>query len=300
MKARFEGDDGGRRLVDALCEQRLVEYNRVYAERLAGVGTLVAFSDGDIVIRQDAPDNHVYFILSGEVGVLVNERQVARRTARDSVGEMALIDPSAPRSATVRAMGAVVSLRVDEASLMRLLEEFPAMWRPIARVVSDRLRQRSHLLRMPNARPRLFLGSSVESLHVARQIQVELKHDAVDAEVWTNGIFGASSVTLDALAVKVAESDFAAFVFSGDDHVASRGKESDAPRDNVIFELGLFLGVLTRERTFFVKEHRAEIKIPTDLLGITPMTYIAGANLSAQLGPACQELREIIRRLGPR
>ena len=46
--------------------------------------------------------------------------------------------------------------------------------------------------------------------------------------------------------------DFAAFIISPDDTVISRDAENLAPRDNVIFELGLFMGVLNRQRVFLI------------------------------------------------
>lgn len=300
MKSRFEGEDGRRRLLEGLGEQQIVEHNAEYAQRIADAGQLVEFAVGETLIRQDSADNHLFFILVGDVGVVINERPLARRSAKECVGEMALIHGSEPRSATIKALTPTVALRVEEPSMMKLLEEFPRMWRPIAKIVSERLRQRATSIRPPNAKPRLFIGSSVESLAVARLVELHLKHDPIDVTVWTNGVFGPSSVTLDVLSEQAAGSDFALFVFSSDDQVTSRGKESDAPRDNVIFELGLFIGELGIKRTFFIKEHKMDLKMPTDLLGITPITYVTEADLAKALSPACTELRAAINKLGSR
>jgi CRP/FNR family transcriptional regulator, cyclic AMP receptor protein len=83
--------------------------------------------------------------------------------------------------------------------------------------------------------------------------------------------------------------------------VTSRDKEQVAPRDNVVFELGLFMGCLDRSRVFLIKENGRDVKIPTDLLGITPITFTRRSdNLAASMGPVCTELRKVILELGVR
>jgi Predicted nucleotide-binding protein containing TIR-like domain len=70
--------------------------------------------------------------------------------------------------------------------------------------------------------------------------------------------------------------DFAAFVFAQDDWT-SKGAAPDAaaaqasPRDNVVFEAGLFGGALGIRRTFIL--HARGAKLPTDLLGLTSIRY---------------------------
>lgn len=302
MKERFEGIDGQRRLITALQSCFLVEYNEALAGRLAEVGQLLSFKTGDVIMAQGAADNDIYFILVGQVDVLVNGRHVAIRAARETIGEMGLLSPADSRSATVIARSTIVALKVSEPDFHQVAQEHPQIWRVIAQVVAERLRQRSTLLSHPNTKPLLFLGCSVESRTIAQEIQLGLKYDPVEAVVWTDGVFGPSSVPIDTLLQVVNEADFAVFVFSPDDKVFSRASEYNAPRDNTIFELGLFMGRLERSRTFIVKEQHTDVKIPTDLLGVTPLTYVyAGSgNLSAALAPACTELRNVIASLGVR
>ena len=68
----------------------------------------------------------------------------------------------------------------------------------------------------------------------------------------------------------------------------------------MIFELGLFMGALTRKRTFIVSPRGVDIKIPSDLLGITKLTYKSGAKdeLPSLIAPVCDEIRKIIEKTG--
>lgn len=129
MKARFEGPEGQRRLIATLQSCFLVEHNEELAKRLAEVGELVSFEAGKPIISQDAEDNDVYFILVGEADVLVNNRHVAVRKARDSIGEMALLNPTEPRSATITARsGGGNGPRGSRKSMLwqRVLPELPS------------------------------------------------------------------------------------------------------------------------------------------------------------------------------
>jgi len=302
MVERFQGAAGRRHTISVLKGSPIVEHNEALATRLVEVGEVVTFQTGDAIITQGASDNDIYFLLGGQADITVNGRHVGVRETPEAIGEMSILNPAEPRSASVNARTGVAALKVKETDFHLLAEEHPRVWRVIAQIVAERLRKRSSFLNLPNTRPLVFLGCSAESLSVAQEIQLGLKHDNVDAVTWTNGVFGPSGIVVDALINTVNESDFAAFVFSPDDKTISRRKQYDAPRDNTIFELGLFMGRLDRNRTFIIKEHRTDVKIPTDLLGVSPITYVHrdGMDLSVSVASVCTELRKVIKNLGVR
>jgi predicted nucleotide-binding protein len=86
----------------------------------------------------------------------------------------------------------------------------------------------------------------------------------------------------------------------GSTSVTSRDEQEAVPRDNCIFELGLFMGALGRERSLIVKPRGADIKMPSDLLGIMPLEYAAGTpdTLTSRLGPVCHDIRKLVASLG--
>ncbi|OUL90261.1 TIR domain-containing protein [Paraburkholderia hospita] len=149
-------------------------------------------------------------------------------------------------------------------------------------------------------KPRAFIGSSVEGLSVAYAVQQNLVHQ-VEPTVWDQGIFNLSSTTIESLTTVLNEVDFGIFVFSPDDIVSMRGNSSSAVRDNVLFEMGLFIGKLGRERVFFIVPEKSDIHIPTDLLGVTPGKFDPNRqdnSLQAATGPVCHQIRLQIEKLG--
>ncbi len=148
--------------------------------------------------------------------------------------------------------------------------------------------------------PAVFIGSSSEGLSVARAVQTQLQHDS-EVTVWNEGAFPLGQTTLEALVNALERFDFAVLVLTPDDTVISRAAEHSAPRDNMLFELGLFMGRLGRSRTFVLCENSTRMKLPTDLAGVTVARYTpdrADQNLVAAVGPACNQIRQTIRDLG--
>ena len=123
------------------------------------------------------------------------------------------------------------------------------------------------------SKPSIFIGSSSEGLEIAMKLQNSLMFCA-EATVWHQGVFGLLSVgTLEALVDAAPQFDFAVLVLTPDDLTDSRGIQSNAPRDNVLFELGLFMGVLGRTRTFILTTNSQDLKLPSDLAGVTTARY---------------------------
>lgn len=299
--SRFEGDAGRRLLTEALLRQQISLGNEKVARQLISDGRLQEYTAGQTLIEQGGDDNGLFLIIAGEVKVTINGRFIADRKAGQHVGEMAMIEPAGRRLASVTAASDVVALEVPEAVLSSIADENPRMWRLLACELVERIRQRGAALKAPNPEPKIFIGSSKEGLQVAEALQSGLSHERASVEVWSQDVFKASAGTMESLETKCAEADFAVLVATPDDMAIVRDTEHTVPRDNVIFELGLFFGALGRHRTFLVTPRDTPVKLPSDLLGITPITYRGGVdNISAAVGPACTEIKDLVRKLGPK
>ena len=97
----------------------------------------------------------------------------------------------------------------------------------------------------------VFIGSSVEAQVVAHALQ-SLLGPGVEATVWDQDVFALSANALDSLVRIVARTDFAVFVFTPGDVARIRRKQYYTARDNVVFELGLCIGALGRDRCFII------------------------------------------------
>lgn len=288
-------------LIDSLGEQKLVGGNRGVAERIAEVGELRQVDPGIAIIEQGGSDHDVYLILAGSFDIIVNGRLIATRGPTDHVGEMAAIQPSQTRSASAIASTTSVVYKIQNAQFLEIANSHPEMWRTIARELARRLEQRNALVATTHDKVRVFIISSTEALPIARAIENAFEYDPFNVTVWTDGVFRASWYPVESLEQQLDSSDFAIAIASPDDIVASRGKSAATARDNVIFELGLFIGRLGRKRSFLLEPRGDEVKLPSDLTGITTIPYraAAGKEIGPALGPACNKMREIINDLGP-
>ena len=105
MFQRFNGPDARPFLIEALLTQPIVGGDTRMAEALAASAEVTPFPSGSGIVEESAPDNDLYFILAGNVSIRVFGREIAVRTAGQHFGEMALLDPGKPRSASVVADG---------------------------------------------------------------------------------------------------------------------------------------------------------------------------------------------------
>src|SRR5262245_2163270 len=147
-------------------------------------------------------------------------------------------------------------------------------------------------------KPRIFLGSSGKQEKLVQALTRGLA-DVAHVEPWTTS-FNPGTTTLERLLELTHEMDFAAFVFAQDDWTTN-SPESPAtqagqasPRDNVVFEAGLFGGVLGMRRTIIL--HASGAKLPSDLLGLTSIRY--EATTPAAMRVVNQKLRKAIETEG--
>jgi hypothetical protein len=148
-------------------------------------------------------------------------------------------------------------------------------------------------------KPKVFIASSVEGSDVAKSLQVNLEH-TMEVTIWNQGVFDLSAYSLESLNSALDKNDFGIFVFSADDKSVIRDTEKTTVRDNVIFELGLFVGRLGLYSNFIVKPRSVDLHIPSDLFGLTLADYDdqrSDGNLDAALGVSCTKIERQIKAL---
>jgi hypothetical protein len=150
-------------------------------------------------------------------------------------------------------------------------------------------------------RERVFIGSSGEAMDVCRAVQQELGRD-FDVTIWDQGVFRLTYSAIDSLRTVLESSDAGVFILTPDDLTESRGQSNFTVRDNVIFELGMFIGHLGRDRTFMLAPDRSTIRLPSDLIGITAARYDAerfDRRQRAAVGSACTQITQAIKSIPP-
>ncbi|MGN6424295.1 MAG: TIR domain-containing protein [Asticcacaulis sp.] len=301
MIEKYTGDKGKRLRVESLASQRTVMNAAGLAEALETHIEPLPIAKGAVLIQQDADDDDVFFIFSGSFKIEVNGRQVSTRGRDDTVGEMAALEPGQKRSATVTALEDSVVGKISEAKFNEIAAQHGQLYKFIAKQLARRLLERNKHVGVHRDQIKVFIISSKEALHIARAVKDEFEHDPFIVQIWTNDVFRIGRYTLDDLEVLVDDSDFAIAIAHADDVVISRDDEWPAARDNVVFELGLFMGRLGKERTILLEPRDAQLKLPSDMRGITNATYslAKGGNLSTALGTACNQMRTLFHKMGP-
>jgi predicted nucleotide-binding protein len=190
------------------------------------------------------------------------------------IGELAALQVT-NRSTTVTALGDVVALKVTKTVFKQFLSQFPKASYALAQELAHRLVIRNANIAKPNPKQRIFAISSAEALKVALSGTAQFIHDKeFEYAPWiSTEVFKLSGYPLDDLEAELARADFAIAIAQDDDLVLSRDKEATVPRDNVLFELGMFMGRLGRKRTVLMVPQGKNVKLPSDLTGLTVISY---------------------------
>jgi predicted nucleotide-binding protein len=298
LKDRF--DKAG--VVEALLRQRLVRNDEDLAQKFADAGRVIECALGEVLIEQGGWDNDLYFILAGEFHAFVNGQNKQTRVAGESVGEIAGLSRSRPRTATLRASKPSLVLKVALEDVDQIVGSDVEFWKTTADAVADQLDHRNLECGTANEHPRIFVISSSEGMAVARLIRKNLDADNMAVYLWDQGTFAVSEYPISSLEDAIERADFTIAVARADDALVSRGKSHNVSRDNVHFEYGISVGRLGRERSFLLVDAGAEVKLPSDLAGLTTLRF-QGADkdkLERTVAKACDDARERIEFIGVR
>lgn len=146
--------------------------------------------------------------------------------------------------------------------------------------------------------PKVFIGCSTSSINIAKDIQRELS-DVSQVKIWNEGTFQLGQGNLGSLMKALDNFDFAILILTPDDKLVSDKNIMMSPRDNVIFELGLFMGRLGRNRAFVVMKEDQSIKVPSDLNGIIfGMLSDCDEPSDESISSVCNKIRTQIQELG--
>ncbi|WP_052437622.1 TIR domain-containing protein [Vibrio jasicida] len=127
---------------------------------------------------------------------------------------------------------------------------------------------------MSTAPTNMFIASSVEGLEVAESVKALLEHSSIRAEIWTQGTFKANGYPLEQLELALQKHRFGLFIMTPDDILLRRNEEVNVARDNVLLELGMFIGKYGREHCFIMLPRGgAAPKMPSDLTGFNTLDY---------------------------
>ena len=149
-------------------------------------------------------------------------------------------------------------------------------------------------------KPRCFIGSSSEDRVIARALSATIA-DFCSPSLWEFA-FPPGRTAIEALEAELRRCQFAVLVVEPTDETISRGIEWGSPRDNVVFELGLFMGLLGRGRVFLLSPTSMTLKVPSDLNGVTRLVYRGSADrndIRSTLVAAVEDLRQAINRAAP-
>jgi CRP/FNR family transcriptional regulator, cyclic AMP receptor protein len=287
--------------IQLLQEQRAVQCDFDLASELEAVSSHLELVPGERFITQGAYDDDLYFIIRGSAEIITNGHKHALRPRGCHVGEMALLDPGSGRSADVVAGGnGAVVLRVTGSNIREIGERHSALWRNLARELSERLRGRDSLFVPPNEKPAIFIASSGAAKMDLERVANQLRSDARDVRPWDGpDIFRPSNFVLESLLEQAHCVDFAIIIATPDDLIQKNAKgpkpskEVMTARDNVMLEFGLFAGALERQRVIVMQ--KVGVALPSDMQGLIVCRYTNDTELDFET----QQIAAFIDALGP-
>ena len=116
-------------------------------ERVADFADECAYVEGEVIASEGELGEELHIVVEGTIRVVQggsgSERELARRTSRDVVGEMSIITRE-PRVASLVAGTDVRTIRLEHRAFMSILRERPEVAMAVMRVLAQRLAERDH------------------------------------------------------------------------------------------------------------------------------------------------------------
>lgn len=289
-------------IIDSLIRQPLIRRDKGLAEKFADVGRPKELAVGELLVEQGDWANDLYFILAGEFDAIVHGQTKQTRVAGETVGELAGLSPSRPRTATLKATKPSFVLAVSYSDLQEILGSDVEFWKATADAVADQLDHRNREIGAVNEEPRIFVISSKESIEVAREVRKNLDGDDMQVHLWDDDTFMVSGYPISSLEDAIERCDFTIAVAQADDVLITREETHEVPRDNVHFEYGISIGRLGRDRSFLLVQADTKVKLASDLAGLTTLRYQGDEKdkMKRSVAKACDVARERIEFIGVR
>ena len=263
---------------ERLMEMGVTQHDPQIVKRILELGEQVFFKTKENIVEQEDEGDGFFIILRGKVSVRVNNRPVETLKAGDFFGETCALSSLRRRNATIRALEDANLLVISRQDMRCIFEQFPKVICHVALTLTDRLTSRSNYIRRRNDTPEIFVGSSTKGAKLIDQIEKTKLSQIAVIHRW-EGIFTLTESFLQSLIHAAETVDYALLIFTPDDWSLARRVLGKAPRANVVFELGLFLGALGKTKTFVMAPEgfdKSRLLIPTDLSGIQFLTYNVG------------------------
>ena len=116
-------------------------------ERVARIAEERGYADGETIALEGEFGEELHVVIEGAIRVVTDlggsEREIARRSAGEVVGEMSIITRN-PRIASLVADGAVRTIRIGHGEFESMVRERPDLALGVMRVLALRLAESTH------------------------------------------------------------------------------------------------------------------------------------------------------------
>ncbi len=156
---------------------------------------------------------------------------------------------------------------------------------------------------------KVFIGATKENAGALDMLVLLLGRMGIKTLRWTTAVEKGGVVSTELLATDKKKIDFAVLIMTPDDNLELRKEHYIAPRDNLVFEAGLYTSALGHDRVILlVPETVDPVRLPTDFAGFKYVKYkapqgklqgLSQERLKEALEPPAEEIRNKVETLGP-